>query len=80
MKVSAKEYNSLDILKFILSIFVLIIHSEIDKTVISPLLRIAVPIFFVISGYLFFSKIQKLDNRKDELNALAHLFKRNLFF
>jgi len=79
MKVSAKEYNSLDILKFILSIFVLIIHSEIDKTVISPLLRIAVPIFFVISGYLFFSKIQKLDNRKDELNALAHLVKRNLF-
>lgn len=79
MKASLKEYNSLDILKFVLAIFVLVIHSEIDKTVISPLLRIAVPIFFVISGYLFFSKIQRFDNRKDELNALSHLVKRNLF-
>lgn len=73
-----KEYNSIDILKFILSIFVLMIHSEIDKTVISPLLRIAVPLFFVISAYLFFSKVVRLADGAERRRALIRMVKRNL--
>lgn len=76
---TTKEYNSLDIFKFVLSIFVVVIHSEIDKTVISPLLRIAVPSFFLISSYLFFSKVAILTDKKERRSALCRLAKRNIF-
>ena len=79
LNIVKKEYNSLDIFKFILSIFVLVIHSGIDKTIISPLLRIAVPSFFLISSYLFFSKVTTLTDEKERRFALKRLAKRNIF-
>ena len=78
MEIKRTEQNAIDILKFALAIFVLTIHSGVDKTVISPLIRIAVPTFFIISAYLFFSKIEKMNDKREELNALWHLVKRNL--
>ena len=77
--ITAKEYNTIDILKFVLSLFVLVIHSEIDKTFISPLLRIAVPSFFLISSSLFFSKISTLPDAKSKNHALKRLVKRNTY-
>ena len=52
MQMVQKRYNTLDILKFILSFFVVFIHSGVDKTVLSPLLRTAVPLFFIIFEWL----------------------------
>lgn len=77
--VGRREYNSLDILKFLLAIFVLVIHSGIDKTVLSPLLRVAVPTFFIISSYLFFSKLEGVHDEKERHSALKHLVKRNVY-
>lgn len=77
-KSSYKEYNAIDVLKFILSIFIMIIHSGIDKTVISPLLRTAVPLFFIISSYFFFSKNKNLSSQKEKNDALLRFVKRNL--
>lgn len=74
----AKEYNSADILKFVLSVFVMIIHSGIDKTVISPLLRMAVPLFFIASSYFFFSKNKKLTEKAEKRGALVRFIKRNV--
>ena len=51
-----KTYNTLDMLKLILAFFVMTIHSGVDKTILSPILRIAVPTFFIISSFLFFKK------------------------
>lgn len=73
-----KDYNAIDILKFVLAVFVMIIHSGIDKTVISPILRTAVPLFFIISSYFFFSKIQRLSSDTEKKIALWKLVKRNL--
>lgn len=78
MEIKHTKQNSIDILKFVLAIFVLTIHSGVDKTVISPIIRIAVPTFFIISSYLFFSKIEKANDTKEERQALWHLVKRNL--
>ena len=72
-----KEYNSLDILKFVLSILIMVIHTGIDKTIISPLLRIAVPLFFIISSFFFFSKINSI-SEKEKPAALLRFVKRNL--
>ena len=61
----SKTYNGLDLLKFIMALFVVMIHvkpnvhSEILTTVFNPILSIAVPIFFVLSSVLIFKKLTK---------------------
>ena len=58
-----KQYNGLDFLKFIMALFVIMIHvkpnqhSEILTTIFSPLMSIAVPLFFVIGSVLIFNKL-----------------------
>lgn len=79
VKKRRKKYNLIDIVKFILAIFIMIIHSGIDKTVISPVLRIAVPLFFIISAYFLFSKLKTLNDKKEKRRALVRFIKRNLF-
>lgn len=59
----SKTYNGLDLLKFIMALFVVMIHVkpnahlEILTTVFNPILSIAVPIFFVLSSVLIFNKL-----------------------
>ena len=61
-----KTYNGLDLLKFIMALFVVMIHvkpnvhSEILTTVFNPILSIAVPIFFVLSSVLIFNKLTNI--------------------
>lgn len=51
----SKTYNGLDLLKFIMALFVVMIrvkpnvHSEILTTIFNPILNIAVPVFFFCS-------------------------------
>lgn len=49
-----QNYDIFDLAKFILAIFIIAIHSEFLPHILYPWLRIAVPLFFVISAYLFF--------------------------
>lgn len=77
-EITYKKYNAIDILKLVLAFFVAVIHSGADKTVLSPVLRLAVPLFFIISSYFFFSKDQKLQSRNEKKAALGKLVKRNL--
>ena len=73
-----KEYNFIDILKFVLAVLVLLIHSNLDRTITSPLLRIAVPMFFIISAYFFFRKIAKTDSKEQQNKVFARFVQRNL--
>ncbi len=79
MAAHVKEYNSIDMLKFTLAIFVAMIHSGVNKSLISPILRCAVPLFFIISSYFFFSKLKRITEKKERNAALVHLVKRNLY-
>ena len=67
------RYDSFDALKFILSIFIVAIHTEFLGDYVYPFVRIAVPIFFMISSYLFFHK-----HREYDFKAFIHFLKRNL--
>lgn len=61
-----KSYYALDIAKFISAFLVICIHTgpleDISKdanfVLVQIIARIAVPLFFIISGFLFFSKIE----------------------
>ena len=63
----SKTYNGLDLLKFIMALFVVMIHvkpnvhSETLTTVFNPILSIAVPIFFVLSSVLIYKKLTNID-------------------
>ena len=58
-----KQYNGLDLLKFVMSLMVVMIHvkpnghSEFLTMFLHPFLSIAVPMFFLISSALLFSKL-----------------------
>lgn len=63
----SKTYNGLDLLKFIMALFVVMIHvkpnshSEVLTMMFDPILSIAVPIFFVLSSVLIFNKLTKIN-------------------
>lgn len=60
-----KQYNGLDLLKFVMALMVVMIHvkpnthSEFLTTIFKPILSIAVPMFFTISSVLLFRYLKK---------------------
>ena len=65
------QYNGLDLLKFVMALMVVMIHvkpnvhSELLTDIFEPLLSIAVPMFFIISSVLLFSKLNRGGESKD---------------
>lgn len=64
------NYSSLDIAKYICALLIIPIHvspftsdSTLNFYFVNVLARIAVPLFFVISGFLFFRKITFSDGK-----------------
>lgn len=65
-----ESYDFLDLTKFILSAFVVAIHSSLFTEYLYPWLRIAVPLFFMISSYLFFKKVNTYEHSLDQNRIL----------
>lgn len=63
--INQKNYCGLDILKFIMALFVVMIHvkpyakSDFLTAMLKPMMDIAVPVFFVLSSVLIFSKLSR---------------------
>lgn len=80
-EVKKVKYNGLDVLKFCMAICVVAIHTKpfiTNDTLhgwVNPLLQTAVPVFFIISSFLLFKKLNKLD-RKEQNIALVNYIKR----
>ena len=85
---SAKHIFSLDAAKFICALLVIIIHTRpfsklfdiIDFYLVDVIARLAVPLFFAISGYLFFRGLRyqdgKLSNCSENRSKLFQYLKR----
>ncbi|MFR9239386.1 MAG: acyltransferase family protein [Clostridium baratii] len=72
-----KQNNCMDLSKFILSICIVSIHTKFLNGYIYPWVRIAVPIFFIFSSYLFFKKIEN-KSFEEQNNILKGFIIRNL--
>lgn len=72
-----KEYNLINVLKFICAILVVIIHTANRESEAGYLFvvisRVAVPIFFIITGYFMYDEINNKDFRKVNKHALKIL-------
>lgn len=76
MRTIEKEHNShndaFDVLKFALSLGIVAIHTMCPSQWLWPILRMAVPLFFIMTAYFFFRSREKHEN------AVARFVKRNL--
>lgn len=73
-----KGMDILDLVKMILAFMVVAIHSGLFDPFLYPWLRLAVPLFFMISSYLFFKKINGCEHSKERNQALKDFVLRNL--
>lgn len=73
-----KTDSRLDIFKFIMAIMIVALHTMLWPDILMPWLRIAVPLFFMISSYLFFHKIDMLTTAQSKRRALVKFIQRNL--
>ena len=80
-----EDYKSIDIMKFIASIMVVCIHTLpfqsinpiIDNIIVGIGCRVAVPFFFITSGFLLFIKFNenKSENRKKVIKYIMSIIK-----
>ena len=66
VQISNKSYiadggSKFDLLKLILAVMIVMLHCNVLPAFLCPILRVAVPLFFMMSGYFFFDKIKNLD-------------------
>lgn len=66
-----------DMVKFFLSLLVMAIHASVYPRVLFPWLRIAVPLFFIMSSYFVFSKLHNASADKQK-RILTKFVLRNL--
>lgn len=74
---ASKNDAKYDLIKFFLSLFILAIHAKLYPMVLYPWLRIAVPLFFIISSKFVFSKLREASKEKEK-KILNKFIVRNL--
>lgn len=72
-----KKSDILDLTKYILSFMIVAIHLELWPNILYPWLRLAVPLFFMISSYILFSKLN-VTNEETKKVYIKNYIKRNL--
>lgn len=65
----------LDLLKLLLAVMIVMLHTYAIPDVLYPLLTVAVPIFFMISSYLFWKKLHDIESIP---KAVCKFVKRDL--
>ena len=67
-----------DILKLVMSFFVVAIHMALLPEILYPWLRMAVPLFFIMTGFFFFKKLDRISDYAQQKNAVKDFVLRNL--
>lgn len=70
----------LDVTKLILSLMVVAIHTVLYPEFLYPWLRLAVPLFFIISSYLLFDKINKSSKSDEKIIIKNHTIRLLKFY
>ena len=70
------KIQSLFLLKALCALFVVIIHFPlVGKTYLDPIIKISVPIFYMITGYFMFTNLENERSRKRLLHASLKILK-----
>ena len=71
--------DKFDVLKFVLALLIYSLHSNLLPIYFRPFQRMAVPLFFIMTSFFFFSKLRKLPDASEKGQALAKYLKRNFY-
>lgn len=75
---AAKKTDSrYDVLKFVLALLIVALHTQLFPGIMKPWVRIAVPLFFMVSSFFFFRKVNKCTDAAEARGVLAHFVKRS---
>lgn len=66
-----------DTLKVVMALLIVVLHTKLFPNVFIPVVRIAVPVFFIMSSYFFFRKIYSMDSMRQKTDVWIHFFKRS---
>lgn len=82
MSTNLKKYDLINYIKFICSIFVVMIHCypinpsyKYINYFLSNIIRISVPFFFICSGYFLYNKFNSNSNQKIKQNVLKYIYR-----
>lgn len=67
-----------DVLKFLMAIFVVAVHTTSKTNFFHPLMRMAVPLFLIMTSYFFFMKQNTINSDEEKRDALIKYIKRLL--
>jgi hypothetical protein len=73
-----KTNSVFDVLKILLSLMVIIIHGKVLNYIALPWIRMAVPLFFMMSSYFVFKKLNKETEEKQKTEIVKKFITRNL--
>ena len=59
-----KQYDIFDLVKLIAALMIVALHTDLFPKVLQPWLSLAVPLFFIISSYLLFEKINNVEEKE----------------
>ena len=66
-----------DTLKVVMALLIVALHTKLFPSLVLPLARVAVPVFFIMSGYFFFRKIYGNGSTRSGRGAMGHFLKRS---
>lgn len=72
---NSQRYQSLDLLKFIMATMIVAMHTGACPAIVNPWFRIAVPLFFIVSSFFFFKKVNATDE-SERTEVLKHYLGR----
>lgn len=78
MKKNRKNNSVFDIFRLILCVLVVCIHTSFLSNILYPWLRLTVPLFFIMSSYFFFEKINNIEETEQKSIILKKYVIRNL--
>ena len=73
-----KDGKRFDILKIVLAVFIVAIHTTPVEFGLRPIFRVAVPLFFIMTSYFFFLKQKQMHSKEEKKKGLLGFVKRYL--
>lgn len=73
-----KNIDILDLTKLILAFLIIALHTSFFPNILQPWVRVAVPLFFMITSFLFFTKQKSIDDPEEKTWALKQYMVRNI--
>lgn len=72
--------SKFDLLKIILAFMIIVLHCNILPPPFKAILRVAVPLFFMMTSYFFFNRVKNLDKASTEKSLVKYISRNAMLY